>query len=219
MTRHVSYSNNIHMMSKFLTDTDTTLATNSHNLCNPDIPTGCERCGPREQHICCDICHPEEFSQYRVAAEKAQKSASKSHIKPFTMSGADYTFKKDLQDWRRRAAVTKFGTPRVRTLGVRILMPEPTLNRIVDCAHAGKILNKEQLLKESGWGKERVEEFAEDVIAMIHRHYPPAPVPASGADQETTGRKRAPGRCSACHETGHISASFTQFFSLLNVIQ
>ncbi|KAF8193661.1 hypothetical protein BJ912DRAFT_924339 [Pholiota molesta] len=179
--------------------------TNSHLLCDPETPTGCQRCKPREDSICCDICQPDAFEKYQVLVEKAQKSTVKSHVKPFTMSDADRNFKTDLQTWRRHVASAKFNGPTVRTLGVRILMPDQILDRIIDCAHAGKIVNVEQLAKESGWGKERLIEFGEDLIKMILKHYPPTPAPDVAG--EGVKRKRAPARCSACHEIRHKSSN------------
>jgi hypothetical protein len=85
-------------------------------------------------------------------------------------------------------------------------MPDQILNRIVDCAHAGKISNIEQLAKESGWTKERLAEYGEDLVKMVLEHYPPSPPPEPA--EAGTKRKRAPARCSACHELGHKSAQY-----------
>ncbi|KAF9471648.1 hypothetical protein BDN70DRAFT_887875 [Pholiota conissans] len=179
---------------------------NSHLLCDTTAPDGCTRCIPPPPCGCCDLCKPDEFLAYHVpAAERPPKTSNKSNIKPYKMSTVDFDLKNALQEWRRRTALIKFNASTVRTLGVRILMSDNILARIVDCAHAGKLTSIEDLSKESGLTKDRINEYGDELVKLILVYHPlPAP-PTAVTDNPT--RKRAPPRCRACLNVGHNSSS------------
>ncbi|KAF8168693.1 P-loop containing nucleoside triphosphate hydrolase protein [Pholiota molesta] len=180
--------------------------TDSHLLCDTTAPDGCTRCAPPPPCGCCDLCNPDEFLAYHVpAAERPPKTSNKSNIKPYKMSTVDFDLKDALKEWRRRTAFHKFNASTVRTLGVRILMSDNILARIVDCAHAGKLTSIEDLSKESGLAKDRINEYGEELVKLILVYHPlPAP-PTAVTDNPT--RKRAPPRCRACLNVGHNSSS------------
>lgn len=135
--------------------------------------------------------------------------SSKSHIKPYDPGENDLALKKELQEWRRHTALKKFRAATVQTLGVRILMSDEILQRLVDGAHVRKITTVEQLSKETGWTKERVDEFGEDILAIIQKCSPLM------TTEEPTPRKRNASRCSGCGEVGHISTTFF-FYRIVN---
>jgi hypothetical protein len=135
----------------------------------------------------------------------------------FIPSPKDLDLKTALKDWRQSTAFVKFRPATIRNLGVRILMTDVVLNRIVDCAHFGKLTAVEQLLKETTWPKERVQEFGQTIITLISDHHPPAPVNTAPSVEGETQPKRSIVRCSACGLVGHNSELAGHFFPELRL--
>ena len=190
-------------------------ATDYFTLCDTTKETGCDRCRPHVSAICCDFCHPEEFAKYHISVpEKSQKMASKSHIKAFDMTPEDTKLKHAIQTWRHEKANLKFRAATVRTLGIRIFMSDEVLNRIVGCAHYGKISTVDDLFKETDWTRERVSDYGEDILSLIHQHHPPV----TETPSSESSRKHAQVRCRACKEFGHNSMyNINYFLRLLNI--
>jgi hypothetical protein len=195
-------------------------ATDDYKLCNTELPSGCGRCTPRTSHICCDLCHPNFFRKYLPDFEKQSRSAVKSNVKSFGMLPADHALKAALVRWRRETSLQKLGTAVVRTYGAKVFISDQIIERLVVCAHAHKLAGVDDIVKETGWRKDRAEEYGDALLKIIHAHtplpVPPSTAPPTGADNTSraaqvipdaglTTRKRRPAKCSKCHQEGHIS--------------
>jgi len=132
-----------------------------------------------------------------------------------------------LEDWREEKTAAIYGWAALNDLGPSLVMPNATLDRIVDCAHHYKIQTVQDLHKETAWTDS--ERFGAEVIALIQKHsIPPqtpfisTPIqrctlissvninaPPSGTSQ--TGASSQPlevavkrrNKCSACGREGH----------------
>ena len=112
-----------------------------------------------------------------------------------------------------------YGECNLNNYGPGIMMPDSSLDRIVDCAYQKKIITIEDLRKETRWSG--VDQFGSEVIAIIH-HIIPVPIAApllspptplqSHTLSRTSNDARKQSRCSACNMEGHNSMS--NFFSL-----
>jgi hypothetical protein len=142
---------------------------------------------------------------YCVDPKKGQRGPSKSTMDVLNPTPKDLALKTALKDWRQSTAFLKFRPATIRNLGVRILMTDVVLNRIVDCAHFGKLTAVEQLLKETTWPRERIQEFGETIITLINDHHPPAPANTALSVEGDAQPKRSIVRCSACGVVGHNS--------------
>jgi len=213
MTRQVCKSHAVHLIFPSLIPHNS-IATDYFTLYDSTKETGCDHCRPCISGVCCDICHPKEFSKFHIhLPEKAQKMAAKSHIKAFDMTPQDTNLKHAIQNWRHEKALSKFWATTARTLGIQIFMSNQIINCIVGCAHYGKISTVDKLLKETDWTRERVSDYGEDILSLIHQHHPPA----SETEVGPSSHKRAQVRCSACKEFGHNSVFIISFACVANI--
>lgn len=137
-----------------------------------------------------------------------------------------------LWDWRDQTAKFEFPPGVFSEYGANLLMADDILQRIVDCAHAGKISTIDDLQKQTRWKPSSAAKHGEQLLSIIIKHRPapnphsaaltnptryPGTVPQTGgnaqigttrdnAQTNTLGtRRRAPPRCTACGQMGHIS--------------
>jgi len=183
-----------------------------HLLCDPTSPSGCSRCRPRSATVCCDLCDPDAFEYLnRTSTDPKARAPAKSSIKKFDMTATDYNFQAALFDWRDESAPRKFSAAIIEDIGSHIFMSDEIINRIIKCAHVGKLSSLSDLHKETKWRKEWVQEFGESILALARQFYPPQPArPMDSPSNDTgaTSRKRGPFKCSACGNLGHTSTSF-----------
>ena len=101
-----------------------------------------------------------------------------------------------LNDWRQKKTKEKYGVAVFRAVGSSLILTDRQLERLVDCAHFGKITNVEQLKKEVRWAL--IDEFGQDVVQIIMTECPPQPRVRTRR-KKTTASKRSKkfGRSSA----------------------
>ncbi|TFK18252.1 P-loop containing nucleoside triphosphate hydrolase protein [Coprinopsis marcescibilis] len=168
---------------------------NDRFLCDSQ---GCARCKLLQPTVCCDVCHPGEFTQYSVEFVKTPKATARSSVKTLPMDDHAKDLKRALYVWRKDIALKIHSPGIIRAHGNKIVMTEDILNRIIDCARAKKLPSVEALKLETSW--RYAEEHGASLLAIVGRFYPP-----ESAVEEGKGRKRAQGRCSQCDQVGHIS--------------
>ncbi|KAG1880833.1 hypothetical protein F4604DRAFT_1578316 [Suillus subluteus] len=125
-----------------------------------------------------------------------------------------------LDDWREQKTISTYGWSHLNDLGPSLVLPNCTLDRIVDCAHHRKINSILDLKKETGWTDS--DRFGNEIITLIQRHAPPiaspfvtmplsypstgnvpvlaTPCPAARTNAPTLKHKN---KCSACNNEGH----------------
>jgi len=137
------------------------------------------------------------------------------------MTTTDRKLQHALFDWREEHASSKFRPAVLESFGAGLFLSDDIITRIVDCAHVSKLHTVSQLIKETRWQEDFATEFGESLLSVVHLHYPqppPGPTttvvpPSAPAVVETNtleaaapaAKKRAPVRCSACHQVGHNS--------------
>lgn len=143
----------------------------------------------------------------------------------------DISLKEDLRLWRREQAIAILGQQKVRKWGAMLFMSDEIVQRIVDCAHNGKIRTAEHIAKETRWRGDYIDQCAVSLLNVIAAHSPPpppppplppattvAPAPALrvltllAENEPCTGAlaKRVT-KCSACKGLGHTSTFTPQY--------
>jgi len=126
--------------------------------------------------ICCDIHHPSEFSIYDTPeVSKPPAAPQRSRITKYTKDKHDFQLINALSGWRETKTADVYGWPSLNDLGPSLVMPNVILDRIIDCAHHRKILNVQDLRRETGWSD--AEMFGDEVIAVIMQYAAPLPPP------------------------------------------
>jgi hypothetical protein len=109
-----------------------------------------------------------------------------------------------LQDWRDTTTQQRYGYASLIDFGGTLVMPTDVLDRIVACAHAGKIATKDDLAKETRW--DEVELYSPEILKLIEDFKPPAIMqPPPLQPRVRSSKDRAKTKCSACGMTGHNS--------------
>lgn len=78
-----------------------------------------------------------------------------------------------LNAWRQNVAIERYGLAVFREVGSDLVLPDQLLERLVDCAHWGKIRTIEDLQREVDWGL--VDELGPTVVNLINTVSPPLP--------------------------------------------
>lgn len=78
-----------------------------------------------------------------------------------------------LNAWRQKATVDMYGLAVFRDVGSALVLNDRVLERVVDCAHHGKIKTIEDLRREVDWSL--VEELGPEVVRIITEVNPPQP--------------------------------------------
>ncbi|KAJ3476192.1 hypothetical protein NLI96_g11327 [Meripilus lineatus] len=143
-----------------------------HQQCLTDSPSGCRRCCVPPSPVCCSLCHPDDpsFARYPVAAPPAGRAAvpRQSRIPalgPMTLH--DFSFRRELDSFRRRITLQKFSRAHLNNLGPGTIMGDTILERIVTCARAHKLDSVESLQRETKWG--RSVELGPQVLDLVQR--------------------------------------------------
>ena len=156
-----------------------------HMLCNTDIPDGCGCCKIRQPEICCELCHPTFFQELAPSmVTKPPAAPSRSRIKEYTAHCQDMELQDALHTFRKETGIMKFSLPYFTSHGASIVMSQRVLQRIVDCAHTGKIRTKDDLSRETRWGG--TEEHSDIILNLISTHHPPPPSAAAPAPSTNT---------------------------------
>ncbi|THH15915.1 hypothetical protein EUX98_g9385 [Antrodiella citrinella] len=192
-------------------------AVSDHLECDPTRPTGCARCCVQSSPTCCDIHNPELATMYLSNVTNKTVTAKRSIIKKvFSKTDLDAELRSDLETWADKTVEVMYGPGALLDLGPGVILPEETLERIVDCSHFSKIHTVEDLKRETKWAG--AEEFGAQILSLIEAIYPPAPPPvhevpmdsATGVppDAENTSsrehaKKSKQLTCKSCGEAGH----------------
>lgn len=78
-----------------------------------------------------------------------------------------------LNAWRQNVAIERYGVAVFKEVGSDLILPDQILERLVDCAHWGKIRSLEDLKREVDWGL--VDELGPTVVKLINTVSPPCP--------------------------------------------
>ncbi|KAI1787586.1 P-loop containing nucleoside triphosphate hydrolase protein [Ganoderma leucocontextum] len=203
-------------------------AESDHHACSPDDNnSGCTRCHVAPSTICCSLCNPNDpvFAILTRIPPLQKASAPRASKVPtdYTMTATDVEFRIALNEFRRELTLKRYGLVHLNNLGAGIVMGDETLERVADCARAGKITMVETLYQETKWPKWR--EYGAELINLVNKYYPSntpfvsAPLrarqPEGDPCPDATGQVsalvssasgKAPRQCGACGQYGHISA-------------
>ncbi|KAJ7078050.1 P-loop containing nucleoside triphosphate hydrolase protein [Mycena belliarum] len=118
-----------------------------HLECQPRFAEGCPRCVIKPPTVCCELCSPEHFIDFaRVHLPKPKQQPSRSRIPDYVPDKDDYALRTDLHMFRKERTIELLGRASFRNHGAGSIMPDEILQRIIDCAHFGKISNTADLL-------------------------------------------------------------------------
>ena len=95
---------------------------------------------------------------------------AKSNIKAFQMTSANNTLQHVLFSWREENASQKFPKAIVHDQGSTIFLSDEIVTCIIECVHAGKVGMKADLLKETKWRQDWVEEFGDALLNLVCHH-------------------------------------------------
>ncbi|OBZ67436.1 ATP-dependent helicase SGS1 [Grifola frondosa] len=181
----------------------------------------------RRPLLSCDMCTPHLFEHLAApAASQTTRVMKKSHIKPYDLATPDRDLRRALLDWRDIKALQEFDQATLIDYGSDIFMSVSTIQRVIDCAHAGKLSNLESLRRELDWDGEWTDSYGASLLELIASQAALLATPAvvddvarvlgaadmAGAQLSTTAevalpRKRRPPTCSSCGMTGHTTRS------------
>src|SRR5882762_8009475 len=125
------------------------------------------------------------------------------HILDYKAEQYNMNLRNALNNFCEEETIKKFGKLGLKNSGPGLIMRNNILQRIVDCTHAQKIINKDHLQLETHWT--HVDLFADAVLAIINicRHPSLNPgIANSDASAAVASAKKAPevgwSCCRAC---------------------
>ncbi|KIJ09489.1 hypothetical protein PAXINDRAFT_17430 [Paxillus involutus ATCC 200175] len=124
-----------------------------------------------EPAVCCDIHKPTAFSQYDSNIPKPARSAQRSRLPKYTKGKHDYDLQDALHDWREEKTADMYGWACLNDHGPSLVILNSILDRIIDCAHHGKIHTSQDLQKETGWTDS--EKDGSEILSLLTAHAPP----------------------------------------------
>lgn len=204
--------------------------------CAPDSSDGCSRCRIPLPISCCDLCDPALKTFGRISMPATSTKARGTKIKKkYEPTEQDQALRRALDAFREEAVVEEFGEEDAKDLGSSIILCNETLDRIVDCAHWGRVRSPQQLLELTKW--DRSNDLGPRIVAIIDQTHPPQrtfPPPRSTSSQSSAnhpipplspskrGNTVAPSaartvrrvlRCSKCGGEGHMCKFHTAAFA------
>ena len=149
-----------------------TSTTDSNHLeCDPHSAQGCSCCHIMQPTVCCDIHDPSVFSLFEADVPRMSQTTQWSYGTKYTQTEQDHMLGDAIHDWREEKTSAIFGWATLNDFGPCLVMPNSTLDCIVDCAHRNKIKTLQDLKKETGWTE--ADRLGNELIALIQRHIPP----------------------------------------------
>lgn len=157
----------------------------------------------------------------------------KSSIKPYEPTPTTSALRKALFKWRDECTVNVFNSTIFSDYSGHLILPLTILNRIVDCAQAGKLASLDNLKREITWKGDYFDQYGSTLLDIVHAYYPLpiasaplAPSSSTGATSTAQGNDTAPHggelapiqaaapgstarvirkgpTCGACHRLGH----------------
>ena len=203
------------------------MSVTSHLECDLTTSEGCARCHPAPVQLCCDIHNPElkqlNISQLPTAKPLAMVARRSNLPASVEMGQSDTALEYDIEIWRRDKTKEIYGIACLKHEGPGLVMAATVRERIVKCAHFGKIKTVANLERETHWSGSH--EYSSEIIKIIEKHYPPEPAlfPSSSqvrlplqvstpqiGNQQIEVPLQAPRTkrvitCSVCNQPGHNS--------------
>ncbi|KXN91906.1 ATP-dependent DNA helicase Q-like 4A [Leucoagaricus sp. SymC.cos] len=149
--------------------------SSEHTLCVTLHPEGCDRCRPMSLDMCCDRCNSEYFKKYEVDYVKpkvTRRSAVKKISDDVKASKQYQDLRNNLFTWRGENAPKKLSGYMIALMGAQSFLPEPMIDRIIQCAYSQRILDADQLVKETSWRRDWAQEFAPSLVTLLLKHLP-----------------------------------------------
>ena len=118
----------------------------------------------------------------------------------------DKRLRDELWTWRQEKAILMLGLCFYEDYGTCMFMDDDVIERIILCAHHKKIIEVDDIRKETSWPNQvkwMVELFP-SLLELTHKYSPLPPIPVM--PDGPSGRQ-----CSACQQFGHISEFTTSF--------
>ncbi|TFY54480.1 hypothetical protein EVJ58_g8840 [Rhodofomes roseus] len=154
-----------------------------HLECDEDSPTGCLRCAPTTSIVCCDLCHPIAFEGLAVSGARPTRGLRKSTIKRYDLGQQERDLRNALLKWSDDETDSIYGPTVLNIYAGSLFLPLDMLDRIVDCAHAGKLSLREDFKREIVSAKDWAERYMDKVLEIIRGVYPQAAEPIPPAPQ------------------------------------
>lgn len=196
----------------------TIISTSDHLLCDQTSPDGCSFCRPQPLTICCDLCHPNFFAPYRVPPATNTRGPNKTRAPDYEMTQTDATFRNVLLQRRHSTSLFELGAFLLRDYGAKFILPDDTLDHIVNCFHRETITIPEQLSHKTDG---LADEYSTAIFALIDEHTlkpPPEVVYSAGMIRKKKGSAKGKGKendnennkptralqtCGGCGAIGH----------------
>ncbi|KAG1723960.1 hypothetical protein EDB19DRAFT_1915826 [Suillus lakei] len=140
---------------------DNEAADFDHLDCDPEHVVGCPRRLVSQAMVCCNIHHPNHFSTYSSPTDEPSATSRRSCIPKYTQEVSDLALLDALYDWHEEKTISIYGWAHLSDLGPSLVLPNSTLDHIVDCTHHHKIHITLDLKKETGWTD--ADRFGNDV--------------------------------------------------------
>lgn len=122
------------------------------------------------------------------AAPDGVGKKGKSILKKYEPVSSDKELYEALDAWRRSKTVDVYGRSALRDIGTCLVLPNPILDQIIDCAHFRKITRPEDLRREADWSQ--ADRYGAEVVKIIEEHPPPPPLdqPSTRSSQQVNRR-------------------------------
>ncbi|THU94763.1 hypothetical protein K435DRAFT_667781, partial [Dendrothele bispora CBS 962.96] len=150
-----------------------------HLHCDDQDPSGCKRCCPTQPVRCCDLCSPGAFDDIQCIDPPVHgTSQGKMRVGKYEPSEVHEKLRTSLEEWHLCTTQQKLGNLAVRQWGPQLFMSNQTLDRIVDCATTRTLNSVEVLRVETQWKSEFILEYGQEILDIVHIHFPPVLEPA-----------------------------------------
>ena len=178
-----------------------------------------------EGMLCCDTCHPDTFKFASPEQPSTVRRRRKVKFNNYTIGSHDDALTTDLENLRERF-LAREGLEYDLIFGSQRILSDDMLDRIVKLGCYQKLATLEALVDQTDWRYAR--KYGQEILDAVHKHYPSPPIctpsqaiiPESeliilapitdnanlNAAQEVIKRSRAPPKCAACGNTGHIGS-------------
>ncbi|OCH86294.1 hypothetical protein OBBRIDRAFT_247931 [Obba rivulosa] len=93
-------------------------------------------------------------------------------VKAYTPADAGSELRTLLLKRRGEETAKKFGHTLFVKYGGHLLLQEITLQRIIDCAQAGRLETRDRLQKEISWESNWLDKFGESLLEVVHTIFP-----------------------------------------------
>lgn len=187
----------------------------------------CFRCKEQPPRICCGVCESrQQLSFCRLpplvdvdssTTTTPARRQTKVKLPNFTMDAHDTTLKHRLTEWRKETAARECGGRFF--FGTHVILPQPILQRIVELAHHGRLVDQLSLHTLAGWHANLVKRYGAAVLAIVQQcaaptppplPSPPPPLLASSSQplpSKTRATRTGVRKCKGCGSLEHIGTS------------